>query len=127
MRLALVALAFVALALDARYRRQRSFEPLQRLLTAAPQVAIWDDHDYGPNDSDASYTLKGETLALFKRYWANPSYGLPEAPGVFGYAHLGDVDLFLLDDRYYRSANRAQDRPDKTMRSEEHTSELQSR
>ena len=102
-------------ALAARYRRQRSFEPLQRLLTAAPQVAIWDDHDYGPNDSDASYTLKGETLALFKRYWANPSYGLPEAPGVFGYAHLGDVDLFLLDDRYYRSANRAQDGPDKTM------------
>ena len=102
-------------SLAARYRRQRTFAPLQRLLTAAPHVAIWDDHDYGPNDGDASYTLKGETLALFKRYWANPSYGLPETPGVFGYAHLGDVDLFLLDDRYHRSANRAQDGPDKTM------------
>ncbi len=102
-------------ALAARYRRQRAFAPLQRLLTAAPHVAIWDDHDYGPNDADASYTLKGETLALFKRYWANPSYGLPETAGVFGYAHLGDVDLFLLDDRYWRSGNRAQDGRDKTM------------
>ncbi len=102
-------------ALAARYRRQRAFEPLQRLLTAAPQIAIWDDHDYGPNDADASYTMKGETLALFKRYWANPSYGLPETAGVFGYAHLGDIDLFLLDDRYYRSGNRAIDGPSKTM------------
>ena len=102
-------------ALAARYRRQRSFEPLQRLLGSTSHIAIWDDHDYGPNDSDASYTMKGETLALFKRYWANPSYGLPETAGVFGYAHLGDIDLFLLDDRYYRSGNRAQDGPDKTM------------
>jgi alkaline phosphatase D len=102
-------------ALAERYRRQRAFPPLQRLLTAVPHIAIWDDHDYGPNDADASYTMKGETLALFKRYWANPSYGLPETAGIFGYAHLGDVDLFLLDDRYWRSGNRAQDGRDKTM------------
>ena len=76
----------------ARYRRQRAFEPLQRLLTAAPQLAIWDDHDYGPNDSDTSYVLKGETLKLFQRYWPNPSYGLPDVPGTFGFAQYGDVD-----------------------------------
>ena len=64
-----------------RYRRQRAFAPLQRLLTAAPQLAIWDDHDYGPNDSDASYVLKGETLRLFQRYWPNLSHGLPDVPG----------------------------------------------
>ena len=37
-------------AMAARYRRQRSFEPLQKLLTATAHVAIWDDHDYGPNN-----------------------------------------------------------------------------
>jgi alkaline phosphatase D len=102
-------------ALAARHLRQRAFPPLSKLLTATSHLAIWDDHDYGPNDSDASYTMKGETLKLFRRYWANPSYGLPETPGVFGYARLGDVDLFLLDDRYYRSANKAKDSPGKTM------------
>jgi alkaline phosphatase D len=98
-----------------RYRRQRSLEPLQGLLTATAHIAIWDDHDFGPNDGNASYTLKGETLKLFQRYWPNPSFGLPELPGTFGVARYGDVLFFLLDDRYYRSPNRWPDGPDKTM------------
>ena len=102
-------------SMAARYRRQRSFAPLQGLLTATAHVAIWDDHDYGPNDADLSYTMKGESLALFRRYWANPSYGLPGAPGVFGRVRLGDVDVFLLDDRWYRTANAMRDAPGKTM------------
>ena len=102
-------------SMAARYRRQRALPSLQRLLVAAPQLATWDDHDYGPNDADMSYVLKAESLALFRRYWANPSYGLPDAPGVFGRARWGDVDVFLLDDRWYRSANRSNDEPGKTM------------
>ena len=62
-----------------------------------------------------SYVMKGESLALFRRYWANPNYGLPDVPGVFGRARCGDVDLFLLDDRWYRTANRMNDEPGKTM------------
>ncbi len=102
-------------SMAARYRRQRAHPALARLLVAAPQLAIWDDHDYGPNDADMSYVLKGESLALFRRYWANPSYGLPDAQGIFGRARIGDVDLFLLDDRWYRSANKLIDEPGKTM------------
>jgi alkaline phosphatase D len=102
-------------AMAARYRRQRNFAPLASLLTSASQLAIWDDHDYGPNDADMSYVMKGEALKLFTRYWANPSYGLPDVPGIFGRARWGDVDIFLLDDRWYRSANGALDGPDKTM------------
>ena len=98
-----------------RYRRQRAHPALARLLVAAPQLAIWDDHDYGPNDADMSYVLKGESLTLFRRYWANTSYGLPDTPGIFGRARFGDVDIFLLDDRWYRSANRMNDEPGKTM------------
>jgi alkaline phosphatase D len=98
-----------------RYRRQRAFEPLQPLLTATSHVAIWDDHDYGPNDADASYVLKGETLKLFQRYWPNPGFGLPDVAGAFGVARYGDVWFFLLDDRWYRSPNRWPDGPDKTM------------
>jgi alkaline phosphatase D len=102
-------------SMGGRYRRQRAFPPLQGLLAAAPQIAIWDDHDYGPNDSDASYAMKRETLKLFRRYWPNPVSGLPDTPGTFGAARWGDVHLFLLDDRYYRSPNRAPDGPGKSM------------
>ncbi len=102
-------------AMAARYRRQRAFEPLQALLTATTHLAIWDDHDFGPNNSGASFALKAETLKLFRRYWPNPASGLPDVPGTFGVARFGDLTFFLLDDRYYRSSNRAPDGPDKTM------------
>ena len=102
-------------SMAARYRRQRAHPALSRLLVAAPHLAIWDDHDYGPNDADMSYGLKGESLALFTRYWPNPSFGLPGAPGIYGRARMGDVDLFLLDDRWYRSAERRRDEAGKTM------------
>ena len=102
-------------SMAARYRRQRGFSPLQKLLTATSHLAIWDDHDYGPNDSDASYVLKGETLKLFQRYWPNTSFGLPDVPGTFGSARYGDVMFFLLDDRYYRSPDRWPDGADKTL------------
>lgn len=102
-------------AMAQRYRDQRAHPPLQRLLTSTAHVAIWDDHDYGHNDADASFTLKGETLRLFRLHWANPSFGLPETPGTFGVAPVGDVDLVLLDDRYYRSHPKLPDGPDKSM------------
>ncbi len=102
-------------SMSLRYRRQRAFEPLQPLLGATAHVAIWDDHDYGPNDSDASYVLKGETKKLFERYWPNPSFGLPDVLGTFGQIRYGDVLLFLLDDRWHRSPDGWPDGPDKTM------------
>jgi alkaline phosphatase D len=106
---------FDAAAMARRYRAQRAHPPLQRLLTATTHLAIWDDHDYGPNNADAGYVLKDETLRLFRLYWANPSYGLPQAPGTFGRASVGDVDLVLLDDRYHRSPPHMAEGPDKSM------------
>lgn len=102
-------------SMAAHYRQARAFEPLQRLFTATAHLAIWDDHDYGPNDSDRSYAFKGETLQLFQRYWPNPSFGLPGVPGIFGWVHLGDIDIFLLDDRFYRYPDRYPDVPEKSM------------
>ena len=87
----------------ARHRRHRAFEPLTRLLTATSHLAIWDDHDFGWNNADGSYPMKGDALRLFRLYWANPNFGLPETPGIFGFAMHGDVDLVLTDGRYYRS------------------------
>lgn len=88
-----------------RYRQTRGFAPLDGFLRSTPQVAIWDDHDYGPNDSDSSFEFKNATLDLFKAYWANPTYGVGATAGVFTQVTLADADLFLLDDRWWRSAD----------------------
>jgi len=93
-------------AMSARYRAYRTLPALQKLLRATSHVAIWDDHDFGPDNSDGSFVGKGNALAAFKRYWPNPTHGLPEAPGVFTQVSYGDADFFLLDNRYHRYPNR---------------------
>ncbi|HYP67426.1 MAG TPA: alkaline phosphatase D family protein [Thiobacillaceae bacterium] len=95
--------------MNARQRAVRHHPIVQKLLTALPHYAIWDDHDYGPNDSNRSFVFKDASLALFKRYWANPSYGLPGEPGIFTEFSMADADFFLLDDRWYRDHDRAAD------------------
>lgn len=91
--------------LAARWAYERRQPHAQKLLRTGNHAAIWDDHDYGPNDANASYPLKGAALALQQRYWANPSYGLPEAPGAFTTFSFNDIDVFLLDNRWYRDAD----------------------
>jgi alkaline phosphatase D len=97
-----------------RYARSRALPQLQGLLASTHNYAIWDDHDYGPNDSNRSYVHKSHALDAFKQYWANPSYGLPNTPGVFTQFTWGDVDFFLLDNRFYRSPSNAPREPSKT-------------
>jgi alkaline phosphatase D len=47
--------------------------------------------------------------------WANPGYGQPDDPGVYYTFSRGEIDFFMLDNRYHRSPNRAPDDGRKTM------------
>jgi alkaline phosphatase D len=102
-------------ALAEEYRRQRSVISLQPLLRSVPQLATWDDHDFGYNNSDGSWALKGKSLDVFRRYWANPASGTADTPGVFFEYAYGGVDFFFLDGRYYRHPNAELDSPGKTL------------
>jgi alkaline phosphatase D len=95
-----------ALRMNTRYRTQRSMPILQPLLAKMPQLAIWDDHDFGPNNSSGVFPLKDVSLELFKTYWANPRYGLVTEPGTWSRLSWNDIDFFLTDGRYYRSASK---------------------
>jgi alkaline phosphatase D len=88
-----------------RYTHDRAIPELQPLLGSTHHYAIWDDHDYGPNNSDRGYWLKDITLEAFELFWANPSFGTDEMPGAITYFNWNDVDFFLIDNRYYRSPN----------------------
>jgi alkaline phosphatase D len=108
------------------YRRQRDVFGLQPVLHNLSHLAIWDDHDYGMNNHDRTNPIKRESLEVFKQYWANPAYGLPDVPGVFFKQTYGAVDFFFIDDRYYRDPNDAPDTPDKTLLGAEQMSWLES-
>jgi len=102
-------------AMRYRYAHTRALAELQPVLASVHNYAIWDDHDYGPNDSDRTFRLKDASLRIFKDYWANSTYGSPDTPGVFGRFEWGDVEFFMLDDRYHRSPNDWPTGPDKVM------------
>lgn len=98
--------AFVA------HRRNPGFVALTR---RTPVYGIWDDHDFGPNDSDGTLIGKERALQTFKEFFANPGYGDGDDPGVYFKFTRGDIDFFMLDDRYHRSPNKAVDDGTKTM------------
>lgn len=90
-----------------RYRHTRSVREIQNLLRHCPNIAIWDDHDFGPNDANGSYIHKDWTLNAFKHFWPNPSYGLgqqAEQEGITTQLQFSDVEIFLLDNRYHRTS-----------------------
>lgn len=85
-----------------RYTHTRSVSELQPLLASVHHYAVWDDHDYGPNDSDRSYWGKDITLDAFKDFWANPNYGVGGTEGITGTFFWQDCQFFMMDDRWYR-------------------------
>lgn len=90
-----------------RYSHSRSLKELQPLLAKTQNYAIWDDHDYGPNDADRSFYNKHITQQAFKDFWANKSYGLDvnQNEGTFSTFSWADAEFFLLDDRFFKSPN----------------------
>ncbi len=86
-----------------RYTHTRSLPEMQPLLASTHHYAIWDDHDFGPNDSDYSFPMKETTLEAFRLFWGNPTYGINGAPGTTSHFQWNDIDFFLMDNRYHRA------------------------
>ena len=88
-----------------RYSHTRAFPELQPLLASTHHYATWDDHDYGPNNSDGSFWQKETASEIFKLFWGNPNYDVTGKGGITGFFQWSDIDFFLLDNRYHRTAN----------------------
>jgi alkaline phosphatase D len=85
-----------------RYTHTRSLPELQPFLASTHHYAIWDDHDYGPDNSNKSFFNKNTALETFNHFWGNPTYGTGDIEGAITSFQWGDADLFLLDNRWYR-------------------------
>ncbi|MFK7924572.1 MAG: alkaline phosphatase [Bacteroidia bacterium] len=88
-----------------RYTHTRQVKEMQPLLAGSANYAIWDDHDYGPNNSDWTFRNKDMTKEAFRLFWGNPTYGLPSQGGITSSFQWGDADFFMLDNRWFRTPN----------------------
>lgn len=104
--------------MEKRWRRSRSMPSLQSLLAHTAHYAVWDDHDFGPDNSDSTYALRDFSKELFQDYWANPAAGLSEKDGIYFSFTFGRVEFFMLDTRYERTPNLAEESPDKVILSD---------
>jgi len=86
-----------------RYTHARALPELQNLLSTGHHYAIWDDHDYGPNDALGSWAHKEKALEAFKLFWANNGYGLDGQGGITSAFQFNDLHFFLLDNRWQRT------------------------
>ncbi|MDZ7898977.1 MAG: alkaline phosphatase D family protein [Arcicella sp.] len=87
-----------------RNTHTRNVPELQPLLGNTHHYAIWDDHDYGNNDSDRAFWSKDMSLEMFKLFWANPNYVFKDQ-GITGTFQWNDVQFFLMDDRWFKAPN----------------------
>lgn len=85
-----------------RYSHTRKLPQMQQLWASMSHYAIWDDHDYGPNNANKSFRFKEYSRELFQNYWGNPSFG-QKNEGIYTMQRYGDCEFFMLDDRYFRS------------------------
>lgn len=87
-----------------RYTFSRGNPYLQNLLRTSHHYAIWDDHDFGPNDSDSSFKNKAISNELFKLFWCNSDgTRFNKNNSIANVFSWDDVDFFLLDDRTFRA------------------------
>ena len=89
-------------AMTARHLTTRMHPDLQSMFRSVPSYAVWDDHDYGPDNADRTLGLREEATTVFRQMWANSDYGTDSVPGIFSSFRNGPVEVFLLDDRYYK-------------------------
>lgn len=73
----------------------------------------WDDHDFGPNDSDGTLADKANALAAYGE--RVPHYALDGSNGIYQSWQIGRVLFVALDVRYNRDPNTDPQSPTKTL------------
>lgn len=87
-----------------RYTHARSLPEMQELLATCPQLAIWDDHDFGPNDANGSYVLKPVAHEIFRLFWPNPTMvNFLGEKSICSHMEFNGIDFFTLDNRTFRT------------------------
>ena len=89
-----------------QYVETRSNSALNEFLQSTPQIANWDEVDYGMQNGDIEWALKDTAFYAFDMFWPNAlkktyNYTFWDY-GVYQKYDYNDVDIFLLDARFFR-------------------------
>jgi len=76
-----------------------------------PNLAIWDDHDYGANNAGQEYPKKKQSRDIFLNFWKVPQDDPRRLhDGIYGAYMFGHgmetVHVILLDGRSFRSTSK---------------------
>jgi alkaline phosphatase D len=82
------------------YNTQRESAPLKKYMASRPQYAIWDDHDFGPNNAGAEFFNKDTALEVFKEMWPNQIYA--NKLGIYHTFSHHEAQFFMMDGRYFK-------------------------
>jgi alkaline phosphatase D len=93
---------------DYCYSRRHSRPEWKKLISKTSMHSIYDDHDFGTDDCIPGFLVdqpvwKKPVLKNFIKNWNNPVVGGgDENPGCWQTFTLGQVQIIMLDCRYYR-------------------------
>ena len=101
-----------------KYQQLADKPGFQQLRQTTPILSIWDDHDYGQNDSGNEYIAKDASRKLMLDFWQVPANSprRTQAGGIYTAETYGPpgkrVQIILLDLRWNRTALAEVDNPE---------------
>lgn len=84
------------------------------LTRTMPFFYVWDDHDFGGNNSNGRASFKSLSLKVYKEYVPSADLANPAA-GIWQKFRVGQAEFFLLDSRSQRSRDQEPDDEGKSM------------
>jgi hypothetical protein len=87
----------------------------ETLYLGTPIAYVWDDHDFGGNDSSAVTGARPASMQVYDEYVPHYPLGSMGPVGIAQAFTIGRVRFILLDTRSARVPDKMPDGPDKTM------------
>lgn len=86
-----------------RYAQTRMTLDWFRHARLIPSIASWDDHDFGLDNADRTFPMRGTTTQLFRKFWGSRFHGVVRRGfGVGSVMEAFGQRFFLMDDRSHR-------------------------
>lgn len=90
-------------SLRSRWQLNRSLAEFGALAQSKPIAAVWDDHDFGPNDSGTNFRFRHQTRKIFlEQFPREVSGAAQEQEGIYFSQKQGNTRFIILDNRTYR-------------------------
>lgn len=94
----------------ARHRAFAGAPEFEALTSRVPLVAVWDDHDFGRNDTDGRLPGRETSRRVFMEYRPNERAG-DGTNGLYTAFRSGPVEVIVLDTRWFAKTEPSRDDP----------------